>query len=335
MTSLKFNIVKKVCGVLLVMSMLSGVAVSAYALELVPVGKTVGIELMTDGVLISSLAPVETASGEEYPAEDAGLLPGDIIIALGKDEIDNSSDFMEAAQELDGEPVAVQVIRMGVKEQFNLTPCKDVDGTFRLGVMLRDSVSGIGTVTYYNPDTGEYGALGHSINDLDTGVLLPVREGHISYASVSGVQKGVSGTPGKLEGLFDFDNRMGSISTNTMFGIFGEMSDYSEGEALTVAEPAEVQSGPAVIISQVDGAESAEYEVSITKSTDGATERLIVSIEDAELLALTGGIVQGMSGSPIIQDGKLVGAVTHVLVNDPTRGYGIFINDMLAVAEAA
>ena len=200
-------------------------------------------------------------------------------------------------------------------------------------------MAGIGTMTFCDPETGTFGALGHGINDVDTAKLMPMQSGSILYSEVTDVQKGVKGTPGELHGAFQTDRDLGVLWSNTCSGVFGQISDetMTDGmEPVPVAERSQVQVGPAVILSNVAGDQVEEYEVEITRifpEKEGDTRNLMLKVTDARLLDTTGGIVHGMSGSPILQNGRLVGAVTHVLVNDPTQGYGILAEHMLEQAE--
>lgn len=199
-------------------------------------------------------------------------------------------------------------------------------------------MAGIGTMTFYDPQTGTFGALGHGINDVDTAQLMPLQSGGVMEASVTDVKKGVKGTPGALQGTFNTSRDVGGLWANTDGGVFGTLADQKMVEGLTpmeVAAPAEIQIGPATILSNITGETVEEYTVEITKvylADDGDTRDLMLTVTDPRLLEGTGGIVQGMSGSPILQNGKIIGAVTHVLVNDPTTGYGIFLENMLSAA---
>lgn len=307
-------------------------AVGAFAKELVPVGRAVGIEMSTDGVLVSGIAKLETAVGEASPAEEAGILPGDIILRLGTAEVRTAQDFLTAAGAFTGEPVAVTLRRCGKTIQYTVTPALTTDGSMKLGLRLRDGVTGIGTVTFYDPETGLFAALGHPISDVDTGVMLPLGGGFITGASVTDVKKGQCGEPGELHGAFDTQQRLGTLIGNTRSGIFGYMTAVPDGQAVPTAGSEEIRTGAATILAQVDGGETREYTVEISRVYRGGEERLMLRVTDTALLERTGGIVQGMSGCPILQDGKLVGAVTHVLLSDPTRGYGITISAMLAAA---
>ena len=210
-------------------------------------------------------------------------------------------------------------------------------GVYQLGVWLRDSMAGIGTLTFADPETGLFGTLGHGINDVDTAVLMPLQSGSIMPASVPDVKRGASGQPGELHGQFDLTQDLGTLYANTSQGIFGQLKQAETVaglEPVPVASREQVKTGKATILSNIRGDEVEEFEVEITHvyDQDEGARSLMLQVTDPDLLEATGGIVQGMSGSPILQDGKLVGAVTHVLVNDPTRGYGIFIENMLDAA---
>ena len=319
---------------LLALTLLAAPALAEGARQLVPVGRTVGIEAATEGLLVVSLSEVETAEGKVSPAAEGGIQPGDMIVRLGNCEVSTSEDFAKAAACLDGSPVAVQLMRGGELIQYTVTPALSAeDGCWRLGLWLRDGIAGIGTVTFYDPETGLFGALGHSINDADTGVLLPLGEGFITTATVSDVLKGEKGRAGELHGAFDTGSRLGCVQQNTPSGIFGTTDCGFAGTAVPVAADEEIENGPATILANVAGSEVREYSVEISRAQSGG--RLMVTVTDPALLAATGGIVQGMSGSPILQNGKLCGAVTHVLISDPTRGYGITISSMLSAAESA
>ena len=235
--------------------------------------------------------------------------------------------------------MSIRAIRGEKEVQFTAQAVKcSADGSYKLGAWIRDSMAGIGTMTFYDPATGQFGALGHGINDVDTSLLMPLESGSIMYASVADVKKGVPGTPGELHGTFQLDHDMGELYANTAGGVFGTLTDESlvKGmDAMPVALRSEVKTGAATILSNITGDSVEEYAVEITRiypSGSNDTRDLMVKVTDPKLLAATGGIVQGMSGSPIIQNGKLVGAVTHVLVNDPTSGYGILAEHMLGEA---
>lgn len=304
--------------------------------ELVPAGQVVGIQLDIDGVLVVGLSEVNTARGTVSPAKEAGLREGDIIVAVNGKAIHSAADLTECL-ECSGDSAAEVTLRRGGRLQtVSVCPATETDGKSRLGLWLREGIAGVGTVTYIDPESGAFGALGHGVNDAASGVLLPLEEGSVCRAQVVDVIKGTAGEPGELAGCFEAGDTVGRMEINSSSGIFGHMNGSFScvGEPLPVAQPQEVRNGPATIRSCVSGQTVAEYDVHISRTgmVAGDGRDLMVRITDPELLRLTGGIVQGMSGSPIIQDGKLVGAVTHVLVNDPTTGYGIFVENMLDAA---
>ncbi len=316
-------------------SVLAGLLLSFPALaaplpdELVPVGEAVGITVKTQGVLVSELSEFDADGTALAPARDAGLLPGDVITRVDGVEIVSAEDLAQVLDSAAGD-VTVVFDRDGETRQTALTPYRDGEGAY-LGVWVRDSLSGIGTVTYYDPDTGVFGALGHPISDSATGITVPVREGSILDAQITGVVKSRAGSPGQLGGSFDFSSVLGTIGKNCQCGIFGTLScDLDVTAPIPAAPSGDVKPGPAAIISDASG-ERREYAVEITRVYRGAdTGRdMMLRVTDPDLLALTGGIVQGMSGSPIIQDGKLIGAVTHVLIGSPEKGYGVFLENML------
>jgi stage IV sporulation protein B len=314
---------------LVVAVQLPGLALAAEQ-ELIPMGGTVGIEMKLDGVMVIGLSDSEEG---DCPAEEAGILPGDVILKIGDKETPTAEAFMEAVSELNSEPVEVTVRRNGEELSRTLEPVVDAEGAATIGVWLRDGVSGTGTLTFYDPRTGCFGALGHGITDVDTGTLFPLEEGEITDSKIVEVKKGQAGAPGELCGS-STGKQLGEILQNTEAGIFGVMDETCNGDLLPVADPEEVELGPATILSNVQGDEICSYDVEIVRvyNEEGNNRSMMIKVTDPELLECTGGIVQGMSGSPILQNGKLVGAVTHVLVGDPTKGYGIFIENMLEAA---
>ncbi len=305
---------------------------------LIPAGQAVGIKLFADGVLVVGTSALEGTDGEVSPARDCGLQEGDLIVCMNKAKVQSTEQVQALLQENGEKPMELQVRRDGQTMETTIRPQRCNDDVCRLGAWIRDSMAGIGTLTYYDPSSGTYGALGHGITDVDTAKLMPLASGSIMETTVQAVKKGTRGDPGELKGDFSVQRDVGTLQANTEGGIFGTVSDanfVSDAKALPVAERDEVHTGPAVIRSTISGDQTAEYEVEITciHHNAQATRNMLLRVTDPTLLETTGGIVQGMSGSPIIQDGKLVGAVTHVLVNDPTRGYGIFIENMLDAAE--
>jgi len=300
--------------------------------QLIPMGRAVGIKLFADGVLV--VATSELNQGERSPAEDCGLKEGDLILRINDETIQSTEHLQSILQASGQEPLTLTIRRGDKTAAVETCALLCDDGVYRLGAWIRDSMAGIGTLTYYDPDTGHYGALGHGITDVDTHVLMPLSSGSIMETTVKAVKKGQRGDPGELKGDFSIQRDVGTVSANTDAGIFGVVEDSAfanGGEAIPVAEPDEVRLGPATILCTISGDVTESYEVEIVRlSPDKQDMRnLLLRVTDQRLLDTTGGIVQGMSGSPIIQSGKLVGAVTHVMVDDPTQGYGIFMENML------
>ena len=317
--------IKKITGFFLAAMLILSMSAAAMAQELIPGGRALGIRLTTDGVMVAEVTDVETSKGDASPAEDAGILKGDIITRIGAKRISTADDFISAAKAIDGEKISVTVDRAGKAHQFNVQPVLSLDGTWKLGLMLRDGISGVGTLTFYDPETGIYGALGHSISDSDTGSTLPLGDGSIYDAEVTGIVPGETGAPGALNGSTDEAARLGDIQINCGCGIFG--AAQFDGE---LVETGEIKTGKATIYCTLSGDTVSEYEIEVKRIYENdEMKTVLLTVTDPALLEQTGGIVQGMSGSPILQEGKLVGAVTHVFVNDPTSGYGISIQDML------
>ena len=274
------------------------------------------------------------------PAKTCGLREGDVITHINAAEVDTIEEVQAQLKAIGGEEMSIRAIRDGKTVQVTAQAVKcSTDGTWKLGAWLRDSMAGIGTVTYLDPETGEFGALGHGVNDVDTARLMPMETGGVLSATVDDVKKGKRGEPGELHGSFVLDRDIGTLTANTTCGIFGTMSDtgLAAMEPVEVARPDQVEIGPALIYSNVAGDEVRAYQVEITKLMPDARDGrdLMLKVTDPALLEATGGIVQGMSGSPILQNGRLVGAVTHVLVGDPTQGYGIFVQHMLKANQEA
>lgn len=301
-------------------------SVSAAEL-LIPVGQVVGLELGEDRVTIAGF---DSRIGQA--AQTAGLREGDRILTIDDVPIHTSEDVKLALQRSDGE-VDMVIARGKLTKEVEMEPMITEDGP-KLGLYLRQGITGVGTVTYYDPDTRCFGALGHGVNGKD-GELAEMTQGFAYAASVEAVKKGKSGDPGQLIGALTSKMPIATLSKNTLQGVFGMADVPFRGDPLPTADVADIQVGPAMIRSTIENGTVQEYSVEIMKiyphsSTDG--RNMLLKVTDPRLLDTTGGIVQGMSGSPIIQDGKLIGAVTHVLVNSPDTGYGIFIENMLDAA---
>lgn len=325
-------------GTALLLALLLCGAVGAGAADmtdtrmLVPVGHTVGIKLFSRGVLVVKLSEGGT------PAKASGLQTGDVIVKCAGSTVTSTEQFQDLLQESGGKSTDLQVKRDGGSMTISVEPEANDEGVYCIGAWIRDSMAGIGTVTYYDPANQSFGALGHGITDVDTAQLMPFSNGSILPSTVKAVKKGESGTAGELRGDFDLTGDLGSLYANTNSGVFGTLEDagsaLAQGEAVPVGE---AEPGPAVIRSNVRGDTVEEFDIKIVGVVSDASDGrdMLITVTDPELLAITGGIVQGMSGSPILQNGRLVGAVTHVLLNSPEKGYGVSIQNMLETAENA
>lgn len=294
---------------------------------LIPVGQVIALELRNDTVCVAAFD--ETLGTH---AKKAGLQIGDEILTIDNQNINSAEDVRRALEHSDGQ-ITLRILRNNQQQELCLLPQITNEGP-RLGVYLRQGITGIGTVTFYDPDTGRFGSLGHGVN-APKGGLAEMTGGNIYPASVLSVKRGKCGEPGQLRGGVDCPQALGSLDKNTHCGVFGQAQKAWDGTALEVASREEVRPGKATIRSTVNGKEVRDYSVEILKvypENKAEGRNMLIRVTDKALLDATGGIVQGMSGSPIIQNGKLIGAVTHVLVNDPTTGYGIFIDNMLAAA---
>ena len=288
---------------------------------MIPLGKAVGIKLFAEGALVVA---VENSSV---------LQKGDLLLTLDGETV-SSTEKVQSILEENGSDVLTMTVQRGQQVlQLSDTPRQGSDGVWRLGVWIRDSMAGVGTLTYYDPASGTYAALGHGITDVDTSQLMTLHSGAVMPTAIRAVNRGQKGAPGELKGDFSVQRDVGTLTANTAQGIFGAAGDESffAGEPMAVASPNEVVCGGATILSTVSGEETRAYTIAIRRVYDAGRDGrdMLIEVTDPELLSLTGGIVQGMSGSPIIQNGKLIGAVTHVLIDSPEKGYGIFIENMM------
>lgn len=300
---------------------------------LIPCGNVFGVKFFTKGVIVIKLSDIETVNGSESPARIAGLETGDIICSIDGAEINTVEEMAECVEKSHGSPMKVEYLRNGSKMTTEMTPLLCLsDRKYKTGIWVRDSTAGIGTMTYYNPRTGEFAGLGHGICDTDTGLLMPLLEASVVDVEITDIIKGRKGSPGELKGDFDSVKR-GELVKNTGRGVYGKIGNDSEimkSQPMEIGLKDELKEGDAVILCQLDSEGVKEYKVKISKIRDDeAIKNFVIEVTDKRLIEKTGGIVQGMSGSPVIQNGKLVGAVTHVLVNSPLKGYGIFIENML------
>ncbi len=320
---------RKILQGLTALSMCVLLAAEAFAAKLlIPVGEVVGLSLSEGTVTVA-------AYHESYggAAREAGIQIGDEIVSVDGAAVDSAQD-LEAALKRSGGTVTIELCREGRSRQVKCSPVSTDQGP-RLGVYVREGVTGIGTVTYFDPDSGKFGCLGHGISNA-RGHVAAMDRGWVYDAAVESVKRGKAGEPGQLRGAVSQQTPLGSLYANTPFGVFGSGAAW-KGEALPVAAVEEIAPGPAQILSNVSGDAVETFAVEIVKCYDraGTGRDMLLKVTDQRLLEATGGIVAGMSGSPILQNGRIVGAVTHVLVNDPTTGYGIFIENMLEAADAA
>lgn len=305
---------------------------------LIPGGQSIGVMLHTKGALIVGLMDISRENGEKCnPAKKAGLQTGDIILEYDGIEIENAAHLSQLVGEYGEKKVSVVILRDQIRLELQIQPQMDIQSkTYKLGAWLRDSTVGVGTLTFYDPESGHLAGLGHAITDFDTGEILTVKDGTIVESGIIDVVKGEAGVPGELKGSFtDNAKELGNIERNTEYGIYGSAEAELQNEIYTYLEAAdrsEVELGEATLLCTVDGNGVKEYSCQIIKVYDQGTQAqrsFIIEIDDAVLLEKTGGIVQGMSGSPIIQNGKLIGAVTHVFIDNPKRGYGVYVDWML------
>lgn len=299
-------------------------------------GTPFGIKMYMDGVLVIGLSDVTTAAGNVNPAAAAGVCVGDTIQAVNGKTVSTSRQVSAAINDCGGKPVTLRLCRDGVEFDAAFTPVRPVGETgYRGGMWVRDSAAGVGTLTFYDPQSGAFGGLGHAVFDADTGQETPLGSGEIVPARIFDVTKGEAGNPGELKGSFE-PGTLGELLQNGQDGLYGRLTMYPIGRTLPVAPRQQVHKGAAQLLTTVNGTEPQVYEVQIEQIRYGgmnAIRNMVVRVTDPRLLDKAGGIVQGMSGSPLIQDGHLVGAITHVLVDDPTRGYAIFAETMLQTAD--
>lgn len=312
--------------------------------EVIPGGQSIGVKLNTEGVLVVGHHLVQTDEGNESPGEEAGIEVGDMITKIDEHDIQRMSqvgEYVQAAGEA-GRKLVMEVKRDKQTLVKELTPLKAKgEHSYRMGLYIRDSAAGVGTLTFYDPISKKYGALGHVISDVDTQKPIVVHDGQIIRSSVTSIEKGSNGDPGeKLASFSAQRDILGTIEKNSSFGIFGtlnkaDLKNKIHDKQMPVTLSTHVKEGPAKILTVVNGEDVEEFDIEIISSVpqkQPATKGMVIKVTDPKLLESTGGIVQGMSGSPIIQDGKIIGAVTHVFVNDPTSGYGCHISWMLQEA---
>jgi len=299
----------------------------------IPVGKVAGVKLYTNGVLVVGMSEVQGIDQIKYkPYEGSGIEEGDMIVLIGEKEISNTKDLIDTVNKSNGEKLNITYIRNGETLECSIIPTKTSSKEYKIGLWVRDSAAGVGTVTFYEPNSKKFGALGHGITDIDTGELIDISNGEFITTRILSIIKGENGTPGKLQGTIENQANIGEIDKNTAFGIFGSVNnlsvlDIDASKQMEVALREEIKLGSAKILCNLDGDKPKEYSIEIEKifsNNNYDNKSMQIKVTDKELIEKTGGIIQGMSGAPIIQNEKLVGAVTHVLVNNPQEGYAVF-----------
>lgn len=304
--------------------------------KVITCGKVVGVVMKTEGIMVLGTGSVKREDGKVAKPSEGIIKTGDIIVSCNGAAVTEKEELKRAVSTTDGNALNLEVKRNDNLMDLEIMPVQNECGEYKIGAWVRDSTQGLGTVTFIEPQSGKFAALGHGVYDVDTKELIPVAEGVVTLSEFSGVKKGESGEPGEIIGMLDKENIVGEVSTNTSSGIFGTMNANGikslDGEELEIGLMQDVTEGSAIIRSDVIGGEVKDYAInieSISRFGASADKGMVIRVTDDRLIEKTGGIIQGMSGSPIIQNGKLVGAVTHVFVNDAKKGYGIFIENMI------
>lgn len=301
--------------------------------KVIPMGNLIGAKLYTSGVLVVGMSEIQGKDFQKHkPYADSGIEEGDMIVEMNSKKISNTDELVETVNSSDGEEIQIKYVRNDETITTSIQPIKSEDNEYKLGLWVRDAAAGVGTLTFYEPSTGKFAALGHGIVDVDTGDIINIANGELVTSNLVAIKKGEKGTPGEIKGSIDSGVTIGNISKNTNFGVFGLVSNKNNlnlngAKEYEVALRSEIQTGEAEIICELENEKKEQYKIEISKiytSNNYDNKSMMIKITDERLLQKTGGIIQGMSGSPIIQNGKFVGAITNVLVSDPTTGYAIF-----------
>lgn len=302
----------------------------------IPGGEAIGLRLYTSGVLVVGMSEIVGTDNKTYsPYKESGIKEGDMIVKVDDEAVTCTSDLISKVNECNGKEVEITYVRDGNNYTTEMLPTKTEENEYKLGLWVRDAATGVGTITYYDPQSKMFGALGHGILDVDTNKLIDIAKGEVITSKIVSIIKGEKGSPGEVQGSIDNGKVIGEVYKNTNFGIYGKLTNtdiLENGKELEIMPRDEVKTGKASIICTLDDNKREEYEIEIERvytATNRSNKNMIIKVTDERLLEKTGGIIQGMSGSPIIQDGKFVGAVTHVMVNNPEKGYGIFADTML------
>ena len=307
-------------------------------IEVIPVGEVIGIKLYTSGVLVVGTAKIDGADGNSYkPYENTDIKEGDSIIKVAGEYVNSTEELINIVNRNGENPISINYIRNNNENVAEITPVKDQQGYYKLGLWVRDSAAGVGTMTFYNEQTQTFAALGHPITDIDTGDIIQTSSGEIDDVNIISIIKGKEEEPGKLQGVIQQDSIIGSIYKNTAYGIYGIVKNQANvnidyNRRMNVAMRQEINLGEATILSDISG-ELKEYKIEIHKTylnNNYDNKSMVIKVTDEELLNRTGGIIQGMSGSPVIQNGKFCGAITHVFVKNPTIGYAVFADRMIS-----
>ena len=315
-----------------------GEEVKISDIQVIPLGEVAGIKLYTSGVLVVGTSSIEGADGQEYkPYENVDIQEGDAITSINNLIINNTEELIDAINLYEGQQISVKYVRNNQEKECKITPVKDKQGTYKIGLWVRDSAAGVGTITFYSEDTQTFAALGHAITDIDTGDIIQTSSGEIDNVQIVSLIKGKEEQPGKIQGTIKQNSIIGSIYKNTPYGIYGiiknqENINIDNSKKMYVATRQEINLGEAKILSNIDG-QLKEYKIEIQRTylnNNYDNKSMVIKVVDDELLNKTGGIIQGMSGSPIIQNGKFIGAITHVFVKDPSIGYAVFADKMIS-----
>ena len=306
-------------------------------IQVIPVGEIVGIKLYTSGVLVVGTSGIEGKDGIIYkPFENTGIQEGDSIIAINNNIVNNTNELIKSINLCDGEKIEITYKRKAEEKKCEIMPIMGKDEKYKIGLWVRDSAAGVGTVSFYSEETQTFAALGHAITDIDTGDIIQTSSGEIDDVNIVSIVKGMEEEPGKIQGVIKGNSTIGNIYKNTEYGIYGVIKNQNNlqieySKKMNVAPRQEIALGEATILSNVSG-KLKEYKIEIEKTylnNNYDNKSMLIKVTDPELLNQTGGIIQGMSGSPIIQNGKFCGAVTHVFVNNPTKGYAVFADLMV------
>ncbi len=306
--------------------------------KVIPIGTVAGVKLYTSGILVVGMSEIEGIDNKKHkPYANSGIEEGDTIISIDDTKISSTQELINTVNSSKGKNLSIQYMHDNATATCSITPVKTNNNEYKLGLWVRDSAAGVGTVSFYDPSNKTFGALGHGITDIDTEELINIESGEFVTTRILNITKGEEGSPGKIQGTIENQNNIGSIYKNTKFGIYGTVENTSEldidySKEMEVALREEIKEGKATILCNLDGNTPKEYEIEIEKiylENNYDNKSMKIKVTDEELINKTGGIIQGMSGSPIIQNGKFIGAVTHVLINNPKEGYGVFGDIML------